>query len=79
MWSEPHPTRSAALQRERQIKQMKSSRWIRETLLNGRVPTSVVSHKRLELFSLIFPHSGASATGPDSLQGLFATVQFLNN
>jgi hypothetical protein len=25
--------------RERQIKGMKSARWIRESLLNGRVPT----------------------------------------
>jgi len=33
-WSEPHATRSAAMQRERQIKGMKSARWIRETLLN---------------------------------------------
>jgi putative endonuclease len=39
VWSESHPTRSAAMQRERQIKRMKSSRWIRETLLNGGVPT----------------------------------------
>ena len=38
VWSEPHATRSAAMQRERQIKRMKSARWIRETLLNGRVP-----------------------------------------
>jgi hypothetical protein len=35
---------------------------------------SVVSHKRLELFSLIFSHSGASATGLDPLQRLFAPV-----
>jgi putative endonuclease len=40
VWSEPHPTRSAAMQRERQIKSMKSARWIREALLHGRVPTS---------------------------------------
>jgi len=39
VWSEFHPTRSAAMQRERQIKRMKSARWIRETLLNGEVPT----------------------------------------
>ena len=39
IWSEPHPTRSAAMQHERQIKGMKSARWIRESLLNGRVPT----------------------------------------
>ena len=34
VWSEQHATRSAAMQRERQIKAMKSSRWIRENLLN---------------------------------------------
>jgi predicted GIY-YIG superfamily endonuclease len=39
VWSEPHPDRSAAVMRERQIKSMKSARWIREHLLNGRVPT----------------------------------------
>jgi putative endonuclease len=39
VWSEGHPTRASAMARERQIKSMKSSRWIRETLLNGRVPT----------------------------------------
>ena len=38
-WSESHPTRSSAMQRERQIKRMKSALWIRETLLNGGVPT----------------------------------------
>ena len=35
---------------------------------------SVASHKRLELFSLIFLHSGAGAPGFDALQGLFAPV-----
>ena len=39
VWSEPHPTRSAAMLREKQIKAMKSARWIRAELLNGRVPT----------------------------------------
>jgi putative endonuclease len=39
VWSEEHPTRSAAMRRERQIKGMKSAKWIRENLLNGRVPT----------------------------------------
>jgi predicted GIY-YIG superfamily endonuclease len=38
VWSETHPTRSAAVKRERQIKWMKSARWIREHLLKGRVP-----------------------------------------
>jgi len=33
VWSESHPTRSAAMRRERQIKAMKSARWIREQLL----------------------------------------------
>ena len=40
VWSEEHATRAAAMQREREIKSMKSARWIREHLLNGRVPTS---------------------------------------
>jgi putative endonuclease len=40
VWSEQHPTRSSAMARERQIKSMKYARWIREHLLNDRVPTS---------------------------------------
>lgn len=40
VWSEPHPTRSCAMIRERQIKAMKSSQWIRVHLLDARVPTS---------------------------------------
>jgi predicted GIY-YIG superfamily endonuclease len=39
VWSEEHPTRSSAMARERRIKAMKSAKWIRENLLNGRVPT----------------------------------------
>ena len=39
VWSEEHGTRAAAMARERQIKSMKSARWIREELLQGRVPT----------------------------------------
>ena len=39
VWSEQHPTRSSAVRREREIKAMKSSRWIRQKLLTGRVPT----------------------------------------
>ena len=39
VWSEEHPSRSSAMIREKQIKAMKSARWIRENLLNGRVPT----------------------------------------
>jgi putative endonuclease len=38
VWTEQHPTRASAMVRERQIKSMKSARWIREHLLNGRVP-----------------------------------------
>ena len=34
VWSEEHPTRSSAMHREREIKGMKSARWIREHLLN---------------------------------------------
>jgi predicted GIY-YIG superfamily endonuclease len=39
VWSEEHPDRASAMSREKQIKGMKSARWIREQLLNGRVPT----------------------------------------
>jgi len=39
VWKEAHATRSWAMRREREIKGMKSARWIRENLLNGRVPT----------------------------------------
>ena len=39
VWSEQHATRASAVARERQIKGMKSAVWIREHLLNGRVPT----------------------------------------
>jgi putative endonuclease len=38
VWSEMHSTRAAAMKREREIKRMKSARWIREVLLSGRVP-----------------------------------------
>jgi predicted GIY-YIG superfamily endonuclease len=34
VWSEQHPDRSSAIIRERQIKKMKSSKWIRENLLS---------------------------------------------
>jgi putative endonuclease len=34
VWSEPHPTRAAAMKREKQIKAMKSALWIRRHLLN---------------------------------------------
>jgi putative endonuclease len=39
VWREPHPTRGDAVTRERRIKSMKSAKWIREHLLNSRVPT----------------------------------------
>ena len=39
VWTEKHPTRSAAITREKQIKRMKSAKWIRENLLDRRVPT----------------------------------------
>ncbi|MBM3877924.1 MAG: GIY-YIG nuclease family protein [Verrucomicrobia bacterium] len=39
VWSEAHSNRGDAMARERHIKAMKSSRWIRDHLLNGRVPT----------------------------------------
>jgi len=35
VWCEPHPTRSSAMRRERQIKSMKSARWIRTQLTGG--------------------------------------------
>ena len=35
VWTEEHPTRSSAMVRERQIKSMKSARWIREKLLGS--------------------------------------------
>ena len=40
MWSEPHPSRTLAMAREKEIKSWKSARTIRERLLNdsGRVP-----------------------------------------
>jgi putative endonuclease len=38
VWREPHPSRSSALAREKQIKSMKSAKWIRETLLHGGLP-----------------------------------------
>jgi putative endonuclease len=38
VWTEQHPTRAAAMAREKQIKAMKSARWIREVLLKGTVP-----------------------------------------
>jgi putative endonuclease len=41
VWSEPHPTRSGAMERERQIKSMKSASWIRQHLLHGSVPTDL--------------------------------------
>ena len=34
VWSEPHPTRSSAIRREREIKSWKSARTIRERLLS---------------------------------------------
>jgi putative endonuclease len=33
VWSEGHPTRASAMAREKQIKKMKSARWITEHLL----------------------------------------------
>jgi putative endonuclease len=39
VWNEQHPSRASAMVRERQIKGMKSAKWIRELLLKGRVPT----------------------------------------
>ena len=47
--------------------------WPQRALCSERwTIASVVSHKRLELFSLCFSHSGAGAAGLDPLQRLFA-------
>ena len=35
VWAESHPTRAAAMRREKSIKAMKSARWIRQNLLNA--------------------------------------------
>ena len=37
VWSEQHPSRSSAVRRERQIKRMKSAKWIRLHLLSTAV------------------------------------------
>jgi putative endonuclease len=39
VWKEEHPSRASAVARERQIKSMKSARWIHENLLTDGVPT----------------------------------------
>ncbi len=36
VWHEEHPARKSAMARERQIKAMKSARWIREELLSWK-------------------------------------------
>ncbi len=38
VWREVHASPSSAVARERQIKSMKSSQWIRKTFLNGGIP-----------------------------------------
>jgi len=43
------------------------------------VTPSVVYHKQLELFSLVFSHSGAGATGLDLLQRLFTPAELLDD
>ena len=37
VWREAHSSRGSAMKRERQIKRMKSSEWIRRHLLGGRL------------------------------------------
>jgi putative endonuclease len=44
-WSEEHPDRSSAMRREREIKNWKSARLIRDRLLN-RMGNSVVESRR---------------------------------
>ncbi len=51
IWKEEHPTRASAVDRERQIKAMKSARWIRSQLLklledNNRPPKEGVKKRR---------------------------------
>jgi len=41
VWSERHFNRASAMRRERQIKRMKSARWIRAHLLQGPADSSV--------------------------------------
>lgn len=45
----------------------------------GSFDASVVSHKRLDLFSLIFAHSWSSTARFNLLKGLPAAIQFLDN
>lgn len=37
VWKESHATRATAMKREKQIKSMKSSKWIREKLIIGQI------------------------------------------
>ena len=46
VWFETHNDRPSAVQRERTIKSMKSSRWIRENLLVGRSLVEQVPARR---------------------------------
>ncbi len=41
VWSEPHDSRKSAMDKERQIKRMKSARWIREHLLKKKTNSAV--------------------------------------
>jgi putative endonuclease len=43
VWFERHPTRSSAVRRERQIKRMRSARWIKENLIS---PSSATARGR---------------------------------
>ena len=47
--------------------------------VSSAFPSQLVSHKRLELFSAVFWHSGVGATGLDPLQRLFAPTQFFDD
>jgi predicted GIY-YIG superfamily endonuclease len=59
VWSEEHPTRSAAMQRERFIKSRKSSAWIRKYLLGRASPDPDARPTRS------VPH--AKSNGPNTL------------
>ncbi|MGE3182503.1 MAG: GIY-YIG nuclease family protein [Phycisphaerae bacterium] len=45
VWSEAHPTRAAAMQRERDIKRKKSAKWSRENLLERQSESPLRRHE----------------------------------
>jgi len=75
VWQEEHPTRSAATAREREIKRKKSAVWIRQHLLNGRVPINRAPAQGTLARSKAFPshavvtNEGNALFGPDDQRG----------